>query len=102
MALLLTTMMASAQPQLFDPVSWSTSVEQIADGERVEHPVLDVIVLQCLFVLDDIDVFFSAFLTFDAESEHIFDSLPAAVEHTSVHRYPTALFCLEPLLVDFT
>ena len=33
MALLLATMMASAQPQLFDPVSWSTSVDQIADGE---------------------------------------------------------------------
>ena len=33
LALTLTTMVAAAQTQFFDPVSWSTSVEQIADGE---------------------------------------------------------------------
>ena len=33
LAALLTFVSAQAQLQLFDPVSWSTSVEQIADGE---------------------------------------------------------------------
>ena len=28
-----TLSVVSAQPMMFDPVSWSTSVEQIADGE---------------------------------------------------------------------
>ncbi|MBQ5619260.1 MAG: hypothetical protein IIU93_08980 [Alistipes sp.] len=33
LAVVLTSLSAMAQPQLFDPVSWSTSVEQVADGE---------------------------------------------------------------------
>ena len=33
LAVALTSLSAMAQPQLFDPVAWSTSVEQIAEGE---------------------------------------------------------------------
>ncbi len=33
LAVALTSLSAVAQPQLFDPVAWSTSVEQMADGE---------------------------------------------------------------------
>ena len=33
LAVALTSLSAMAQPQLFDPVAWSTSVEKIADGE---------------------------------------------------------------------
>ncbi len=33
MVVALTSLSAAAQPQLFDPVAWSTSVEQVAEGE---------------------------------------------------------------------
>lgn len=71
--------------------------KQTVDGERAKHPVLGGIVAKRFGVADEVLVLF---VTFDADAEHVLDSLAEAVEGGARQRFALIQVVCHPNTTD--
>ena len=73
--------------------------KHVADGERIEHPLLEIVVGKYLLVFDVIEI--SAFaLALDGDIEHFFNGDAVPVEGDAVHGHTATHFRPYPSVVQ--